>query len=82
MLIPTKHTEPSLSILNVSGIIIEELRRSEIIDYTELYNTLIGKLGPRVREIILYSLSFLFLLGKIEYLIGIDAVRLVKNENM
>lgn len=76
MLKPDKHTDPTLSVVNIAGLIIEEIKNSDIYGYDDLLNNLINQTSESVKEVFLYSLSFLYLLEKIEYLPDLDALRL------
>ena len=76
MLKPDKHTDPTLSVVNIAGLIIEEIKNNEIYGYNDLLNNLINQTSVIVKEVFLYSLFFLYLLGKIEYLPDLDALRL------
>jgi len=70
---------PKLSIFNIAGIIIRELKRSEILKYDELLSSIIKETNESSRELFIEANSFLFLLDKIEYLHDLDSLRL-KNE--
>lgn len=79
MLKPDKHTNPVLSLINIAGLIIEQIRTNEIVGYDELLSNLVNQTSKSVKDVFLYSLSFLYLLDKIEYIPDLDALRL-KNE--
>ncbi len=76
MLRPDKHTNPVLSVANVTGLIIEQFKQEEIINYDDLIVTLVNKTSNSVKEIFPFSLSFLFILDKVEYIPDLDAFRL------
>ena len=76
MLKPTKHTNPKLSILNIGGFVISELKENELLEYNELLHKLKGKISEEVAEEYQYALSFLFLLDKIEYITELDSLKL------
>lgn len=76
MLKPDKHTNPVLSVINIAGLIIEQIRNDEIVSYDDLLSNLINQTSESVKDIFLYSLSFLYLLDKIEYISDLDALRL------
>lgn len=76
MLKPDKHTNPMLSIINITGLVIENLIENEIIGYDELLNRLVSETSERVKDVFVYSLCFLYLLDKIEYIPDLDALRL------
>ncbi len=76
MLKPDKHTNPVLSIINIAGLIIEQVKNNDIVSYDDLLNKLVNLTSESVKDVFLYSLSFLYLLDKIEYIPGLDALRL------
>ena len=67
MLKPTKHLDPAISVLNLAAQSLSILFRHRTIKYEELYDKLEKKFGDGVRPVFLPSVSFLYLLGKIEY---------------
>jgi len=76
MLKPDKHTNPVLSVVNIAGLIIEQIKNNEIISYDDLLNNLIIQTSDSVKNVFIYSLSFLYLLDKVEYIADLDALRL------
>lgn len=76
MLRPRKHTDPSLSVLNVTALTIDALQRQDVLSYDDLVAWLAMRTSDRVREVHPYALSLLFLVGKLEYLPDLDAVRI------
>lgn len=78
MLRPTKYLDLELSVLNVSSKILKILREENVMKYDELLNYLKNSISDEVDKIFTHSLSFLFLLGKIEYLNKIDAISLTE----
>lgn len=77
MLKPDKHTNVRNTVLYVSGILLKELKQSGIVRYSELKSILVSELGAQSKEIFSLSTSFLFLLGKIEYIQELDSIKLV-----
>ncbi|WP_048046480.1 ABC-three component system middle component 6 [Methanosarcina mazei] len=63
MLKPDKHTNPKLSVINITGIVIENLIENEIMSYDELLNKLISETSENVKDMFVYSLCFLHLLN-------------------
>lgn len=66
MLKPNKHSHPDKTVINVSLIIIDKLRKERICKY----NALLGHVKEKAtgcRSLFLPSLSFLYLVGLIEY---------------
>ncbi len=76
MLKPTKHTNPKLSILNIGGFVISELKENELLEYNELLHKLKKNISEEISEEYNYVLSFLFLVDKIEYLPNLDCLKL------
>ena len=76
MLTPNKHTDIKYSILYISGIIMKELQRSGIIKFDELKNVVIEKIGKEIGDSLELSLSFLFLINKINYCPQSDCITL------
>ena len=76
MLKPSKHADPSLSILNIAGLMIEILQQNKILSYDDLLASLINRTSEGVKEVYHYALSFLYIVGKIEYIAEIDALRI------
>lgn len=76
MLKPDKHTNPMLSVVNITGLIIEQIKDNEIISYDDLLSELINQTSESVKDIFYYSLFFLYILDKIEYIPELDALRL------
>jgi len=78
MIKPSKHDDPSLSVLNIAGLTIEILQQYNILTYDDLLANLIHRTSKRVNEVYHYSLSFLYIVGKLEYIPEIDALRIPK----
>lgn len=77
MLKPHKYLNPQFSVIHVSGLIIKTLKESKILTFDELLTVLTDINGPKVKDVYLPSLSFLFLLGKIRYHKKIDTIELI-----
>ena len=67
MLKPTKHINPETSTLGVATQILKAVHTSRSITYDQLYHKLYRKHGDTLRETLLPALTFLYLLGTIEY---------------
>lgn len=78
MLTPTKHTNLELSVLNMGGMIIQQLCACPIQKYNELEDKIIYIMGDSAKPIFINALSFLFLLGKISYKPQTDAIELLE----
>ena len=76
MIEANKYLDLDLSVIRISSKIIKELRGSNVVQYDELLKSLQNKIGKDVKQVYTASLSFLFLLGKIEYYEDIDAFTL------
>ena len=76
MLKPSKHADPSLSVLNIAGLTIEILQHNKILTHDDLLASLTHRTSESVKEVYHYALSFLYIVGKLEYIPEIDALRI------
>jgi len=67
MLKPTKHLNPEYSVLNISAHILKYVERHRTVTYQDLYERMHNRYGDAIRPMFLPALSFLYLLGRIEY---------------
>jgi hypothetical protein len=67
MLKPTKHLNPKYSVLNIAAHALKLLAHHRTILYDELYVRLEKRFGNELRPVFLPAISFLYLLGKVEY---------------
>ena len=75
MLKPDRHTNPVLSVINVAGLIIKEIKKDGIVSYNDLLASLNFQTSDSVKNVFHYSLSFLYLMNTIEYIPELDALR-------
>lgn len=75
MLKPDKHTDIKYSIVFLSTVMMKEILENGIIKYDDLKNSLSDKIGKGITENYEYTLSYLFLLGKIEYVDKLDSLK-------
>lgn len=73
MITPNKHTEIKYSVLYVAGLILKEIMKSGVVPYSELKGSIVQLLGKEVSVVFPQSLSFLYLMNKIEYKKDIDS---------
>lgn len=78
MITPHKYLDLNLSVLNLGGLILTELRRKGIIKYDELLDNVILARGQNAKDVFLPSLNFLYLLGKVEYRQDIDSLEYIE----
>jgi hypothetical protein len=78
MIAPHKYLDLDLSVLNLGGLIINALKEDGAIRYDELLERIVLLRGEGVKEVFVSTLSFLFLLGKIEYRKDIDTIEYLK----
>ena len=76
MLKPDKHMNPVLSVINIAGLIIKQIEINEIVSYDDLLTSMKNLTSDSVKDMFHYSLSFLYLLDKVEYIPELDALRL------
>jgi hypothetical protein len=79
MLRPTKYMNMDISLTSISCEVLKIFKKNKAITYTELFNKIIQKKGIEAKKVILPALSFLYLLGKVEYYQKTDIVE-YKNE--
>ncbi len=78
MISPHKYLDLNLSILNLGGVILNIIKNDEVVKYGELLDKVILVRGIGAKDIFIPTLSFLYILGKIEYQKDIDAIELIK----
>jgi Cys-tRNA synthase (O-phospho-L-seryl-tRNA:Cys-tRNA synthase) len=78
MIKPDKHTNIKLSVPYLSAVSLREIQKNGIIRYDDLKNVLIQKIGTGATENYQYALSFLYLMGKIEYLEKLDSIKMIE----
>lgn len=66
-----------LSVINIGGMILKSLSTCPIQKYDELEDYVVSLYGDSAKEVFLNSLSFLYLLGKINYQSKSDAIQLI-----
>lgn len=64
---PTKYTRIDTSILGISFEIIKILKKDPIQDYNQIFERIVNKKGDEAKTNFLLSLSFLYILKKIQY---------------
>ena len=79
MLKPTKYMNVDVSLTAISCEVLKMFKKNKTLTYTDLFNKIIQKKGIESKKTILPALSFLYLLGKVEYYQKTDIVK-YKNE--
>lgn len=73
MLRPTKHSHPDRTVINVSMLLLKQLRKHRLERYSDLQ--LFAKKSVSGGDVLLLpALSFLYILGLIEYRPKTDAI--------
>ena len=78
MITPHKYLDLSLSLLNLGGVILNIVKEDGAIKYDELLKRVILARGENVKDVYILTLSFLYILGKIEYQREIDTIEYIK----
>ena len=73
-----KNTDPELTVLYISSLILSFLTESEIIPYADLQGKIVSAVSVKAVPVIPYALSFLYTIGKIEYTAELDSFRRIK----
>lgn len=78
MITPDKYMNIDLSTLNVGGCIIKALLRNPMQKYEDLQGSVLLELGDAAKPEFLNALSFLYVLGKINYRSSADVIELIR----
>lgn len=78
MITPHKYLDLNLSVLNLGGVILTIIQEDGAVKYDELLKKVILARGNSAKEVFIPTLSFLYLLGKIEYQKDIDTIEFIK----
>lgn len=78
MLRPDKHTDIKYSIVFLSAVMMREILENGIIKYDDLKSSLVDKIGKGITENYEYALSYLYMLGKIEYVDKLDSIKAIQ----
>ena len=73
-----KNTDPSLTIIFISSLIMKSLDENEIIPYSDLKDYVVSNTSEKADYVIPYALSFLYTINKIEYIVELDSFRMVR----
>ena len=73
-----KNTDPSLTIIFISSLIMKSLDENEIIPYSDLKEYVVSNTSEKADYVIPYALSFLYTINKIEYIVELDSFRMVR----
>ncbi len=76
MLRPTKHSHPDRTVINASLLLLVRIKKRRLEKYEELLK-FIKKSCARSDELFLPALSFLYLMGLIEYRPKVDSIEYV-----
>jgi hypothetical protein len=74
MLTPKKHLDLDVSVIRVTAILLRELRRRGSVEFEKLRDVVIRRVGRDGDLSFLPALSFLFLLGRVEYHLKNDTI--------
>lgn len=67
MLTPSKHLDLDRSVIRVASEVLVELRRRRMMEYDAVIRHIKRRIGDDGEAVVAPALSFLFLVGKIEY---------------
>jgi hypothetical protein len=76
MITAHKYLNLDLSVINISSLIIDKLKKNNLLKYDELLGIIVSILGEKSKEVFPYALNFLFLLNKISYFSELDTFEL------
>ena len=78
MIAPHKYLDLNLSVLNLGGAILNIIKEDGTVKYDELLGRVILARGNSAKDVFIPTLSFLYILGKIEYKNDIDTIEYIK----
>lgn len=81
MIEPNKHTNIKYSVIYIAGKVLTYLQNENVLRYDDVRELLITEIGYKAKHNINYAFTFLFSIGKIQYLNSIDAVSLIDNNS-
>lgn len=67
MIKPDRYTDPRISIINISALILSELNEFYSIQYDNLLNKVTVYLGDEAKNNFPYALNLLYILGRLKY---------------
>ena len=67
MLTPSKHLDLDRSVIRVASEVLAELRRRRMMEYEAVVRHIKRRAGDDGEAVVAPALSFLFLLGRLEY---------------
>jgi hypothetical protein len=67
MLSPNKSLDLDTSVLRISALMLRELQKRGVIEFERLRGLILRRVGSDGEPVFLPALTFLFLLGRVEY---------------
>jgi len=77
MLTPEKHLNLEVSALRISAIMLREVRKKGVVELERLRSVVLKRVGPDGESAFLAALSFLYLLGRVEYHLKNDTLEYI-----
>jgi hypothetical protein len=74
MLTPKKHLDLDSSVLRVASILLRALKRPGIMEFERLRGVVLRRVGEGAEVSFMPALSFLFLLGRVDYHVQNDTI--------
>jgi hypothetical protein len=74
MLTPSKNLNLDASVLRISALILHELQKRGVLEFERLRIIILCRVGSDAEPVFLPALTFVFLLGKLEYHIKNDTL--------
>jgi hypothetical protein len=74
MLTPKKHLDLDVSVMRVAAIMLRELNRRGVVEFERLRGMVIRRVGADGELSFMPALSFLYLLGRVEYHLKNDTI--------
>jgi hypothetical protein len=74
MLTPKKHLDLDVSVMRVAAIMLRELNRRGVVEFEKLRGLVVRRVGADGDLSFMPALSFLYLLGRVEYHLKNDTI--------
>jgi hypothetical protein len=74
MLTPKKHLDLDVSVLRISALMLRELTKRGVVELERLRAVVAKRTGPSGELVFFPALSFLYLIGRIEYHLKNDTI--------
>lgn len=69
------------SVVRISSLVIKLFEKNKVLEYSEVLEYLVDRIGEDVRHVFVPTLDFLFLVGMIDYHLQTDSIEFIGINN-